>query len=81
MKRRRDKETKRQREEETKRQRDKETKRQREEEAKRGRDKKTKRRRDEEPFLCATAGRDLCTLTAQPCCGKIECAFGAAASV
>lgn len=41
----------------------------------------TKRRRDggRKPFLCATAGRDLCSLTAQPCCDKIECAFGAAA--
>ena len=82
--------TKGQRDEESKRGRDKKTKSQRVKESKRRRDKERKSQREEEskaergegrkPFLCATAGRDLCHLTAQPCCGKIECAEGKAIS-
>ena len=41
---------------------DKETKRLREEESKRQREEETKDERGEGPFLCATAGRDLCPL-------------------
>ena len=74
----RDKESKRQRVKETRSQREEESRSQRDKESKRGRDKERKRRRDErrKPFLCATEGRDICHLTAQPCCGKIECAEG-----
>ena len=76
------KETKSQRDKESKGQRVKGSKSQRVKETKRLRDKERKRRRDErrKPFLCATEGRDLCHLTAQPCCGKIECAEGKAIS-
>ena len=67
---------------ESKRGRDKERKREREEETKGRREEETKRRKDErrKPFLCAIEGRDLCHLTVQPCCGKIECAEGKAIS-
>ena len=67
---------------ESKSQREDESRSQRDKESKRGRDKERKRGRDggRKPFLCATAGRDLCHLTAQPCCGKIECAEGKAIS-
>ena len=71
-------------EEGRKRLKDKESKRQRDKERKRRREGGRKRRRAEgegrKPFLCATEGRDLCHLTAQPCCGKIECAEGKAIS-
>ena len=67
---------------ESKRGRDKERKREREEETKGRREEETKRRKDErrKPFLCAIEGRDLCHLTVQPCCGKIECVEGKAIS-